>query len=193
LDIGCNWGYYDTILGELGIKVDALDIDLDYSKLLEHPNITYYRADFLEWTPTKRYDLIIALEIYEHISPPRRTEFMKKIAYSLDDTGYLLFSGPNCISPYYGTRYVKSLVKNGGRREEVDWHCRIPFSFYNQMLTNYYLDILKWGTNGVFLCFNIFEKLLSNSSLQLLTDFDKYISESLRGIGANYTCLLKRG
>lgn len=195
LDIGCNWGYYDVMLGELGIKVDALDIDLDFSKVLRHPNVIYFKTDFLEWNTNKKYDIILALEVYEHLPPQKRSKFIEKIASLLNVDGILLFSGPNCMSLYYGGSHFNGMLKKVmGKIEEVDWHYRIPFFFYNHMLRNYNLKIIKWKTNGVFPCFsNAFEMILNNFSLQFLIGFDKYTSEFLKGLGANYICLLKRG
>lgn len=86
------------------------------------------------------------------------------------------------------------LQKVMGKIEKVDWHYRISFFFYNHMLRSYNLKIIKWGTNGVFPCFsNAFEMILNNFSLQLLFSFEKYASKFLKGLGANYICLLKRG
>ena len=195
LDIGCNRGYYSGLLGEVGIKVDALDINLNQSKVIKHHNVTYFQTDFLDWHTNTKYDLILALEVYEHLLPQKRSEFIEKITFLLNDNGILLFSGPNCMSLYYGGGYFKSILKKVmSKIKEVDWHYRIPFFFYNRMLTNYNLKIIKWETNGVFPCFsNAFEKILNNFSLQFLFGFDKYASKFLKVGGANYICLLKGG
>ena len=191
LDIGCNRGYFSVILGELGIQVDALDLHLNHSTTIEHPNVKYWQADFLEWDTSQKYDLILSLEIYEHIPVQRRTVFMEKVASSLNGGGFLLFSGPNCLSPYYGVGYLKSLVEKCiGRIDSVDWHYRIPFTHYNSMFSNYNLEIVQWSTTGLCLCFsNALENLLSILGLHALLSFDERSSAFLRGIGANYACI----
>ena len=185
LDIGCNRGYYSTMIGDLGIKTDALDVDLDSRKVIKHPNVTYFKTDFLEWDTTRKYDLIIALEVYEHISTQKREKFIGKIVSLLNPGGILLFSGPNCISLYYGAGHLKgAFEKSMGKIEEVDWHYRIPFFFYNRMFTNHNLEIIKWRTNGVFPCFtNTFEKVLNDFLLRSSINSDKYISKFFRGGG----------
>ena len=195
LDIGCNWGYYSTIVGDLGIKVDALDINLDDSNILKHANVSYFKDDFLDFNNAKKYDLILAFEVYEHIPIQNRKAFVKKIMNQLEEGGILIFSAPNCISLYYGAGFFKGLLnKFLNKIEEIDWHYRIPFFFYNHMFLNYNIVSIKWNTNGIFPIYsNKFENLLNKHSIELLTYFDKYISRFVKGVGANYIIILKKG
>ena len=97
LDIGCNRGYYSSKLGDLGLKVDAVDLILTPSRI-SNSNIMYFEDDFLKWNPPRKYDLIMASEVYEHILPSERGLFLEKIVTTLNSGGVLLFSGPNCLS-----------------------------------------------------------------------------------------------
>lgn len=100
LDIGCNRGYYSAKLGDLGLKVDAIDLNLESYQLMYNPNVTYFEGDFLNWVPPRKYDLIMTFEVYEHIPPNEREKFIQKTVTLLNPGGILLFSGPNCFSLY---------------------------------------------------------------------------------------------
>lgn len=194
LDIGCNRGYYSAKLGSLGLKVDAVDLNLNLYQLIRNPNITYFEGDFLNWTPPRKYDLIMTFEVYEHISPSKRRIFIEKIVNLLNPGGILLFSGPNCHSMYYGAGYVKDSIKKAlGYVDEIDWHYRIPCQYYNQMFASHDLEIINWYTNGVFPIFsNKLERMIEKFSTQLITDLDLSLSEIFKGFGANYYAILKK-
>ncbi len=174
LDIGCNRGYYSAKLGNLGLKVDAVDLDLDPYQLIYNPNVTYFEEDFLNWVPPRKYDLIMTFEVYEHIPPNEREKFIQKVVGLLNPGGILLFSGPNCLSLYYGAGYVKDSIKKVfNYTDEIDWHYRIPYQYYNQIFASRSLEITNWHTNGVFPIFsNKLERPLEVLSIQLITDLD---------------------
>lgn len=194
LDIGCSRGYYSAILGGLGAKVDAVDPYLCFESIISHQNVIYHKVDFLEWESDKKYDLILAFEVYEHISPEKREEFIVKIRRSLNPGGIILFSGPNCISLFYFGGFIKSLIPFLlGKISEIDWHYRIPFYFYQKMLVNDEFQIISWQTNGVMLVFsNKFESILGKSRIQRLLNLDRRVSGIIPGLGANYFCTVKK-
>lgn len=192
LDIGCNRGYYSAIFGNLGAQVDAVDPHLHSDLLIRHPNVTYYKADFLKWTLDKKYDIILFFEVYEHIPPEYRDIFIEKIKKSLNPGGIVLFSGPNCVSLFYSGGYIKSLIPLIlGKIPEIDWHYRIPFYFYQKMFENDESRIVSWQTNGVLPIFsNKIESLLGISRIQKLLDLDRRVSRLTSGLGSNYFCIV---
>ena len=194
LDIGCNRGYYSAKLGSLDLKVDAIDLNLESYQLICNPNVTYFEGDFLNWVPPRKYDLIMTFEVYEHIHPNEREKFIKKLVTLLNPGGILLFSGPNCFSLYYGAGYVKDSIKKAfGYVDEVDWHYRIPYQYYNHIFASQNLEITSWHTNGVFPVFsNKLERILEILSTQLITDLDLTLSKIFKGFGANYFAILKK-
>jgi 2-polyprenyl-3-methyl-5-hydroxy-6-metoxy-1,4-benzoquinol methylase len=194
LDIGCNGGYYSAKLGSLGLKVDAIDLNLKSYRLINNPNATYFEGDFLTWVPPRKYDLIMAFEVYEHIPPNERENFIQKIVNLLNPGGILLFSGPNCFSLYYGAGYVKDNIKQVfGYVDEVNWHYRIPYQHYSRIFASQNLEIITWHTNGVFPVYsNKLERILEILSTQLITDLDLTASKIFKGFGANYFAILKK-
>ena len=195
LDIGCNRGYYSAKLGDLGLKVDAVDLNVDLDRIMSNPNVTYFEENFLNWAPPRKYDLIMAFEVYEHILPAEREVFIRKIVSVLNPGGVLLFSGPNCFSFHYGGGYVKYNVKKlFGNIVEIDWHYRIPYRYYNHIFASQGFEIIDWHTNGIFpVLSNRLEKLFKVLPAQSVINLDLLLSGLLRGFGANYFAILKKG
>ena len=193
LDIGCNGGYYSAIFGDIGAKVDAVDPHLCYESVISHQNVVYHKVDFLEWDSDKKYDVILAFEVYEHIPPENREKFIEKIRHSLNRGGIILFSGPNCISLFYFGGFIKSIIPLlMGKISEIDWHYRIPFYFYQIMLENDECKVGSWQTNGVILVFsNKFESILGKSLIQRLLNLDRRLSGVMPSLGANYFCTVQ--
>lgn len=74
LDVGCGDGFFTLKLLNLGYKVDATDVSPDAIKATERrikrnnvPNIHLYNENLLEFEPTQKYDIILCLEVLEHI------------------------------------------------------------------------------------------------------------------------------
>jgi len=195
LDIGCNRGYFSAKFGEIGLKVDAVDLKLDRDRMIHSPNVIYFEENFLDWTPPQKYDLIMAFEVYEHIPPAEREAFIRKIDSLLNPGGLLLFSGPNCYSFLYGWGYVRHSIKRIlGYIEELDWHYRIPYRYYNRIFTSQDFEIINWHTNGIFpVLSNKLEKIFDLLSAQSIINIDLLLSDLFRGLGANYFAILKKG
>ena len=77
-------------MGDLGLKVDAIDLNLESYQLMYNPNVTYFEGDFLNWVPPRKYDLIMTFEVYEHIPPNEREKFIQKTVTLLNPGGILL-------------------------------------------------------------------------------------------------------
>lgn len=85
LDIGCGSGLITNILARRHPNTvftaidfsDSIDYAREFTKKNRTKNIIYYKQDFLTWTPTHNYDLIICNGVLHHI--PRYTEALDKI------------------------------------------------------------------------------------------------------------------
>jgi SAM-dependent methyltransferase len=176
------------------VDVDAVDLNLDDAQLIPHPKVTYHQTDYLEWKTDKQYDLVCAFEIYEHISPSQRDQFLCKILSSLRPGGLLLFSGPNRLSALYGAGYLKGVGKTTvGRTDEIDWHYRIPYTHYNKILLEHGFQVIRWETNGFLPCLvDSSESLLSASRLSTILFWDLRLSKRFPGLGANYFSLSRK-
>jgi SAM-dependent methyltransferase len=195
LDIGCSYGWYSNILISKGIEsVDAIDMNSYEDSVIIDPRITFYHEDFLKKEFDKKYDIILAFEVFEHIPAEERHQFIDKLTRLLNNGGLLVFSGPNSISLLYGFAYIVSFLRNiHQEKRDIDWHYRIPFFYYNRILENENLTILKWETNGFFVLYpHSIEKVLGNKMIQRISGFDALFAPILKGLGANYFCVVKR-
>lgn len=95
---------------------------------------------------------------------------------------------------YYGAGHIKDSIKKAfGYIDEIDWHYRIPYQYYNHIFASQNLEITNWHTNGVFpVLSNKLEGTLKILSTQLITDLDLSLSKIFKGFGANYFAILKK-
>lgn len=72
LELGCAEGVMTVELSRLFERVDAVEISgvmLDRCPMI--PNVRYFQGDAVTWKPPrKRYDVVIASEIVEHVHDP---------------------------------------------------------------------------------------------------------------------------
>ena len=195
LDIGCSYGWYSNILISRGVQsVDALDLAVYRESVITDPAITFYNEDFLEKTFDKKYDIILAFEVYEHIPADDRPAFLEKLSLLLNPGGVLVFSGPNSVSLLYGCAFIASALKNVlSEKKEIDWHYRIPFFHYNRVLDSHDLAMVTWETNGVVPLYpHSIERILGTRIIQAIADTDSRIAPVLKGLGANYFCIVQK-
>jgi SAM-dependent methyltransferase len=195
LDIGCSYGWYSNILISNGVQsVDAIDLTSYKESVITDSRIVFHNEDFLKKKFDKKYDIILAFEVYEHIPEDKRPAFLEKLASLLNPKGMLVFSGPNSISLLYGCAFIVSTIKNlYSGKKEIDWHYRIPFFYYNGILENDSLTIINWETNGVFPLYpHSIERILGKKIIQIVADIDYCVAPVLKGLGANYFCVIQR-
>lgn len=81
LDLGCGAGFISVPLAKMGAKVTALDLSAESLKILEKKakeenienNIQTLKVDVLETLNLpEKYDLILALDVLEHVSQPNK-------------------------------------------------------------------------------------------------------------------------
>ncbi len=98
LEVGCGEGYVSEFLYELGIPVEGTDVSPRIIEIAKknHPHIEFsvlsiYDLDMIK----KRYDLVVANEVLEHLmKPDEAIEKMKIISRK-----YIMISVPN--EPYF--------------------------------------------------------------------------------------------
>ena len=94
LDVGCGLGIFSYEISKYASFVDAIDIDpnvLECSK--KSNNIKYILSSIENYNVNKKYDLIICLQVLEHIKNDKYV--FKKIVNLLKKGGYILISTPN--------------------------------------------------------------------------------------------------
>ena len=99
LDIGCGGGLISEELSKIGATVTGIDFineNINVAKMHAKKNnlkINYFVKDFEKEKITSKYDVIIVLEVLEHLS--KWEEFIKKIKLSLKKNGVLILSTIN--------------------------------------------------------------------------------------------------
>lgn len=94
LDVGCGNGYYANLLEEQGVArycgLDIADTLLD-SLRNKHPSYTFRQMDITEEIITEKYDLIIMIDVTQHITIQSKFSFaMNNIKQCLNSDGVFI-------------------------------------------------------------------------------------------------------
>ena len=117
LDIGCGGGLVSEGLSKIGATVTGIDFikeNIKVAKMHAKKNnlkINYYLKDFEKEKITSTYDVIIILEVLEHLI--NWEEFIKKIKLSLNKNGTLIIStiNRNLVSKFLTLDIGENLLK----------------------------------------------------------------------------------
>lgn len=98
LDLGCGRGWLTNLLSEYGdiIGIEPIKPVVEYAKKI-FPKIKFIcgtSKDLLKNEEIKKFDLIVASEVIEHIPDVNKKEFIKDIFKLLNDKGYLILTTP---------------------------------------------------------------------------------------------------
>lgn len=97
LDVGCAQATLALLLAEQGHNMTAVDIrqeSLDYAvSRYEHGDINFVRGNVLELKLDRKFDLIFANQIVEHLVYPG--EMIQRLSQLLTSEGRLVISTPN--------------------------------------------------------------------------------------------------
>jgi len=94
LDLGCGTGILVDLLATNGYIVDGVDSsqpNIDYAR--SHKKGNYFLQDIESFETGKKYDLIIASHLIEHLRTPNN--FFRKVRTSIKNSGYLYLATPN--------------------------------------------------------------------------------------------------
>ena len=117
LDIGCGGGLVSEGLSKIGACVTGIDFikeNIKVAKMHAKKNnlkINYFVKDFEKEKITSKYDVIIVLEVLEHLN--NWEEFVKKIKLSLKKNGTLIIStiNRNLVSKFLTLDIGENLLK----------------------------------------------------------------------------------
>ena len=117
LDVGCGGGLVSEGLSKIGATVTGIDFikeNIKIAKMHAKKNnlkINYFVKDFEKEKITSKYDVIIILEVLEHLS--NWEEFLKKIKLNLKKNGVLIIStiNRNLISKFLTLDIGENLLK----------------------------------------------------------------------------------
>jgi len=101
LDIGCFIGYGEKRIFEQAKEVTAIDNDekaLEYARQKNKsiPNVKFEKVDARQLPfSDETFDIIIAFQLIEHISPNKISNFLRKAKRILKNRGLLFITTPN--------------------------------------------------------------------------------------------------
>jgi len=136
LDAGCGFGQYDRfILNQFdNVKLDSVDVKKDYLRDNRHyfqrdikkDRIQFYRADLLEFSSEKKFDMTICIDVLEHIEED--VKVMKNISQALKPGGLFLMHSPSHYSEEDGDEndtFVGEHARPGYSKEELTRKLRL--------------------------------------------------------------------
>ena len=117
LDIGCGGGLVSEGLTKIGATVTGIDFikeNINVAKIHAKKNnlkINYFVKDFEKEKITSKYDVIIILEVLEHLN--NWEGFLKKVKLSLKKNGTLIIStiNRNLVSKFLTLDIGENLLK----------------------------------------------------------------------------------
>jgi SAM-dependent methyltransferase len=190
LDVGCGDGRYLKILHQLGVSKDKLygvELSEDPIEYLKEQGFQGYFGrieDITEELPIKSFDLIVILQVIEHVSDPRT--LMKSLAGLLREGGILIVETPNTNSidmklfkrsywgGYHFPRHWNLMNQETLTRLAKDYKLEVKtfnflpaFSFW--IFSFHHLIEDKWGISWLASFFNPFKNLIL---IALFTGFD---------------------
>lgn len=113
LEIGCGYGRYTTLLSNVLHYKNTIGIDISEEQIaFARSNFgltNVFKADALEYLRTnssEKYDVVILMDVLEHLELAYAVELLQQINLSLDRGGKLIIQVPNGLSPlkpiFYG-------------------------------------------------------------------------------------------
>jgi SAM-dependent methyltransferase len=131
LDAGCGFGQYDRFILEQfqQVKVYSVDVKEDYLEdnrryfkdEIASGRITFYEADLLNFTSEIKFDVIICIDVLEHIEEDKRV--MKNLSASLKKDAYFLMHSPSHFSKEDAgedNSFVGEHARAGYSKPEID-------------------------------------------------------------------------
>ena len=107
LDLGCSEGLGTLLLAgdfhvATGVDFDEEAIQWAQSNLEEGSNISFKHDDFLDKVYGE-FDVVVALDVIEHIPMEREEEFFQTVTSNLNDDGYCIIGTPNITASQYSS------------------------------------------------------------------------------------------
>jgi 2-polyprenyl-3-methyl-5-hydroxy-6-metoxy-1,4-benzoquinol methylase len=107
LEIGCGHGLGCMFIGQFSKNVTGIDVKRSFIeeaiKLNRRDNVEYAVEDFFEFSTKKKFDVIVAIDVIEHLEINDGQRMIKKIAECLKSDGMIIIGCPSIYSfPHQG-------------------------------------------------------------------------------------------
>ncbi len=98
-DFGCGDGRLLAALTEKLGAAHAIGVDLDADPNRSSARIRYHRANFLDFTPDQRCELVTSIQVFEHVHEPWLNRYFDALKRACKPGGMILISTPNRWRP----------------------------------------------------------------------------------------------
>lgn len=147
LDVGCGDGRFCYELMKEGIKVEGIDYSeqaLSFARAF-NPRTNFYLDDLTNLKLKKKFDVVVLVEVLEHIDPHQISKVMENISKVLKKGGKLIISVPSQNLPlqdkhyqHFSPKSLSNILQSNFAVKEVFGYGRIGwrniiFSFMRQI------------------------------------------------------------
>jgi 2-polyprenyl-3-methyl-5-hydroxy-6-metoxy-1,4-benzoquinol methylase len=94
-DLGCGAGWSTNLLSAFG-ETTGMDLSDTTTAQLRYPHCRFISGNILDWEgPESEFDLMVSMEVIEHIQSADQTKFLAKARGLLRPGGHLVLTTPN--------------------------------------------------------------------------------------------------
>jgi 2-polyprenyl-3-methyl-5-hydroxy-6-metoxy-1,4-benzoquinol methylase len=175
LDFGCGQGAFSQRLVDAGMKVDACDIDEGQIRASVQRKIKLDLNRDISSNFTDKYDILIALEIIEHLENPWK--YLRDCISLLKDDGIIVLSTPNISNFTSRLRFLMRGTLIAFENADLKHGHITPLSYVQleNMFSQNKLKVVKKGFAGTIPIFHFLElsrfSVLRNTILPILYPF----------------------
>ena len=144
LEVGSGSGVGTLFLAQHAAKVTGLEIKTaDHEaarKINRRDNVDFQLLDFFKYDPARRHDVVVSLDVIEHMPIAEGRRFVAKMARHTKPHGFTVIGTPSIHSyPYQGAYSQAAHVKCYDRDElveliEASFHRTLVFSMNDELV-----------------------------------------------------------
>ena len=144
LEVGCGSGVGCIFLAQHSAQVTGIDANgseiAEARKINRRPNVSFELQDLFQLDPRKKFDVVVALDVIEHMTKQTAHKFLTAMTNHLNPTGMLVIGTPSIHSyKYQGALSQASHIKCYDQDELVeliDHYCArtLPFSMNDELV-----------------------------------------------------------
>lgn len=127
-ELGCFTGPVLSLLAEAGIAVAGSEVS-HHAFAFAYPNVRDHIlfGDLLDLPIGRRFDVVLCMDVLEHLSPLRLDNYIAKLRSLIEDDGHIYVNSPMWgHDPVFGTiaeQYLESWRRIGDASYWPDWPC----------------------------------------------------------------------
>jgi 2-polyprenyl-3-methyl-5-hydroxy-6-metoxy-1,4-benzoquinol methylase len=140
LEIGSGSGLGSIFMGQYcksvrGIEIKKTEVE-EARRINKRSNVVFHERDFFKMRDKKKYDVIVAMDVIEHLAYELGEKLVEKTSHHLTHNGFLIIGTPSIYSyEYQGPLSKASHVKCYDQQELI------------KMIETYYKRVIAFSMN----------------------------------------------